>query len=146
MFFKVVNDQTISKPQATRSLIVWESYEYVGAGFCRPSGCDVASSSCRVNGFWKDNSNENECMNACENAAECVGYAFSNSGNSNAPNTCYVYGSSCINTPSGWNNFEYSNYEIVRSSGQQNVQCYRTFTTTSNTLFYCTIAPHTRTL
>jgi len=106
-----------------------KSYEYVGTGFCRPSGCDVASISCRVNGFYKDNSNENECKDTCENTAECVGYAISSSAYS-TPNRCFVHGGSSMNTPSGWKNFDRTNYEIGHSSGHNGVQCYRIKTTT----------------
>eukprot|EP00493_Phyllostaurus_siculus_P025287 UN25631 len=107
-----------------------ENYEYVGTGFCRPSHCDIYSDDdCRVNGFWRDNSNENECMGACDTTHGCLGYAISNSAY-DYPNRCYIYGSSSMSPefPSHWNTYDQQNYEITQSSGYANVQCYKIVT------------------
>ena len=69
----------------------------------------------------------------CDSSFGCVGYAISNSAHSLAPNRCFVYGTSSIYTPSGWDNYDQPNYEIGQSSGFENVECYRDFP--SNNLF-----------
>ena len=97
----------------------------MGAGFCRPDGCDITSPSCRVNGYYKDESSYQECHTTCLEQASCVGFAISESTYSN-PNRCYVYVNSWQQiAPSGW--FEYAKlyFDIHTSSNRNGVMCYR---------------------
>merc|ERR1719336_2261965 len=92
----------------------------VGSGWCRP-GC--LSSSCKVNGFRKDNSNFDECFATCLATVGCVGFAISDADHS-YPNRCYVHGLQDIAVPSGWTPYVKSHYVIEQASGANKVSCY----------------------
>ena len=101
------------------------TYENVGAGFCRTSGCNSLQNSCRVNGFYKDNSDLMSCMNMCDSKTNCVGFAISDPDYSASPNRCYVHGRS-MSKPSGWTSYSKSYYHIAGASGTEGVTCYAT--------------------
>merc|ERR1712241_1537802 len=92
----------------------------VGSGWCRP-GC--LSSSCKVNGFRKDNSNFDECFSTCLATEGCVGFAIS-AADLSSPNRRYVHGMQGIAVPSGWTPYVKSHYVIQQASGANKVGCY----------------------
>jgi len=108
------------------------TFDVVGAGWCRPNGwlkgCwkVKAHSTCRVSGFYKEQSDETECKFACIGPAHatCLGYAISASSHSEAPSTCYVY-TSGGGVPSGWSPYVQDKVGIGTSSGVNGVMCYR---------------------
>lgn len=108
------------------------TFDVVGVGWCRPDGWRKgcwkvkAHTLCRVNGFSKAQSDENECKFACIGPAHatCIGYAISNSSHSEAPNTCYVYTSGGA-VPSGWSPYAQNKADIKTSSGHNGVMCYQ---------------------
>lgn len=111
------------------------TFDVVGAGWCRPNGwlkgCwkVQAQRTCRVNGFYKEQSDEIECKFACIGPAHatCLGYAISASSHSKAPSTCYVYTSDTSGggVPRGWSPFVQDKVDIKTSSGVNGVMCYR---------------------
>merc|ERR1719361_2199870 len=100
-------------------------YLYVGEGWCRPEGCDLASSECQVNGYTKDGLSEEECRAQCAADAECVGIAI---GNDDWENRCYVYTSNADSVvPPSWEDFTKEYFSVYTSSGSEHTgaQCYK---------------------
>ena len=97
----------------------------MGHGWCRPDGCDVTSNSCRVNGFYKDESSHHECSTECLRNTSCVGFAISEE-TYGVPNRCYVYGRIWQqNVPDGWMEYQQQHFAIFTSSGHIGVTCYK---------------------
>ena len=94
----------------------------IGDEFCRPAGCDISSSSCRVNGYWKDESNYEECKTECISDLACIGIAVSDD-TYNYPNRCYVYGT--VSSKVGWNSYLQNYFDVHTSTGRNGVDCYR---------------------
>ncbi len=99
----------------------------MGPGWRRPDGCDVRSSSCRVNGYYKHGSSYQECSLTCLGHTSCAGFAISESTYRLSPNKCYVHGSfSQQNTPYGWVEHPNLNFDVHTSSNHSGVMCYKT--------------------
>ena len=94
----------------------------VGDGFCRPAGCDISTSSCRVNGYSKDGSNYHECKTECLNELTCVGFSISNGAYAH-PNRCIVYGT--VSSKVGWSSEPNNYFDIQTTSGGNGVDCYK---------------------
>lgn len=101
----------------------YDFYEIVGDGWCRPAGCDVSSSACRTNGFYKDNSSPDECFDTCEQHSACIGFAISAGSFALAPNRCSVYTSGGV-APAGWTTYEQPRYTVASANGNVGVLCY----------------------
>jgi len=99
-----------------------DHFDFVGEGYCRP-GC--TSSSCKVNGFRKDESSLSECISTCLSTTGCVGFAFSSPDHPSFPSRCYVYGVDGISIPSGWTPYVKQYYTIENASGANLVGCYK---------------------
>ena len=108
-------------------MICITDFTYIGKGWCRPDGCDVSDQACRINGYFKDDSNSKECKVACSNEPSCTGYAISREPHSYA-DRCYVYGhiprtDSLIR----WNAFQQHHFlpSKTQTNGDDNVGCFR---------------------
>ena len=62
----------------------------MGSGWCRSDVCD--ESPCKVNGYYKDESNPDECRRLCLKESSCTGYAISTPQFDVAPNRCFIHG------------------------------------------------------
>ena len=83
----------------------------------------VTSSSCRVNGYFKDGSNYEECQTACLNELTCIGFAISNDG-FKFPNRCYIHGS--MSSKASWRSYPQEFIEISTTDARwKGVDCYR---------------------
>ena len=105
---------------------ITEEYTYVGNGWCRPDGCEVTDQACRISGYFKDESNSNECKLKCSNEPSCTGYAISKEPHSYA-NRCYVYGHlSFTDSFSEWNSFPQHHFipSNTATNGDNNVGCF----------------------
>ena len=106
---------------------ITEEFTYVGNGWCRPDGCDIhLDPACRINGYFKDESNSNECKLKCSNEASCAGYAISNEQYS-YPNRCYVYGHfSSADSFSEWNSYPQHHFipSKTATNGDNKVECF----------------------
>ena len=98
----------------------------VGTGWCRPEGCDPRDTDCRVNGYFKDKVDSDECRLACLNETSCSGFGTSSEGHSSFPNRCYVHGNiSTSERFSEWQVFRQQHYIPTKSSGDINTFCWR---------------------
>ena len=97
-------------------------YSHVGDGWCRPS----AGQHERINGFYKDNVNDSDCIQRCEDTAGCLGRAWSEPSYAlGSGRRCFIYVDSAGVVPSGWTAYPKPNYDIGSSSGHAGVNCYR---------------------
>ena len=103
------------------------NFTHIGNGWCRPDGCDVAYQACRINGYFKDESNPDECKAACLKEESCTGYAISKEPHSYA-NRCYVYRHipSTESFPK-WTVFRQHHFvpSLTKTNGDDNVECFR---------------------
>ena len=73
--------------------VLESSFELVGIGWCRPDGCNVEKDkNCRVDGFFKDNVDFDECITSCLQEPTCTGIGYSNDQHGSVPNRCFVHG------------------------------------------------------
>ena len=106
-------------------------FTFIGNGWCRPDGCDVTDSACRINGYYKDDSNDNDCKLICLNETSCTGYVISDiPSNVYYANRCFIYGNISSTYPfseSEWNTFQKQFFipSKTKTSGTDNVKCYR---------------------
>ena len=90
-------------------IILDPEFDHVGGGWCRPDGCNINDSDCRVDGKYKFSSNSMECRTACELEPLCSGYAISTK-HAFDQNKCYVHGDFTKTNPfglhksNGWRN------------------------------------------
>ena len=106
----------------------------IGIGWCRPDGCDVEKDKeCRVDGFWKNNIDLDECMTSCLQEPTCTGIGHSNDKHGSHPNHCYVHGNTAsMNRFSEWHldksyksGKTYPYKKPNTSSGQKDTKCWR---------------------
>ena len=128
-------------------LIFGSDFTYVGNGWCRPDGCDVAAPSCRLNGYVKDDSSSSECKLACSSESSCTGYAISIESHTYA-NRCYIYGKiSSENFLIEWNLFRARYFDQSKNETNRDslVRCFRRNWTSDSTkdimpkLFYLSL-------
>jgi len=99
-------------------------YSFVGAGFCRASGCDpVDSLDCAINGFWKDEATFGECMSMCEATVGCNGFGYGDE-TAISNHRCYVYGEESMIVPAGWNEYSKSKYDVAEVKLASGWQCF----------------------
>ena len=120
---------SINSFQIDTCIFVLETnFEFVGKGWCRSEGCDVGNDKkCRVDGFFKDQVDLDDCRKACLQEPACTGFAYSNELHSKVPHRCFVHGStSSTNKYSEWNTFAISQKLLPsKSSGHENSNCWR---------------------
>ena len=107
--------------------ILESSFELVGIGWCRPDGCNVEKDkNCRVDGFFKDNVDFDECITSCLQEPTCTGIGYSNDQHGSVPNRCFVHGNtSSTNRFSEWYKFSRSQETLpTTSSGLENSKCW----------------------
>ncbi|CAK8985558.1 unnamed protein product, partial [Durusdinium trenchii] len=105
-----------------------KAYHLVGAGFCRPEGCDPDESSCRVNGYYGSTVTKLDCRRACELEANCIGFSFMPSRTERAAvSGCFVHTntSTASSMPKKWVPYEKDFYSIGGASGDSLAMCYR---------------------
>ncbi|CAK9109489.1 unnamed protein product [Durusdinium trenchii] len=105
-----------------------KAYHLVGAGFCRPEGCDPDESSCRVNGYYGSTVTKLDCRRACELEANCIGFSFMPSRTECAAvSGCFVHTntSTASSMPKKWVPYEKDFYSIGGASGDALAMCYR---------------------
>lgn len=100
----------------------------VGNGWCRPN-CNIRSSSCRLNGYLKKDSNHKDCKTYCYNEPSCTGYSISKPSYA-YPNRCYVYGnikSEIVTSSNGWvPHQKYTQGSVIyKTSGHRGVSCFK---------------------
>ena len=104
------------------------NFEFLGSGWCRPDDCDVIKDrQCRVDGFFEDNIDFDECKTACLQEPTCTGFSYSNEQHSKAPNRCFVHGN--ISSAEGFGNWDafsvLQKFLPAKSSGHENSKCWR---------------------
>jgi len=100
-------------------------FNLIGAGWCRPGGCDLNDNACGVNGYYKDESNSDECRAACLQEPSCTGYAISTPLHW-FPNRCFVHGNILsTETVSGWKVLQKQHFVPTRSTGASNSHCWQ---------------------
>ena len=107
--------------------VLESSFELVGIGWCRPDGCNVEKDkNCRVDGFFKDNVDFDECITSCLQEPTCTGIGYSNDQHGSVPNRCFVHGNtSSTNRFSEWYEFSRSQETLpTTSSGHENSKCW----------------------
>jgi len=104
-------------------------YSFVGAGFCRASGCDpIDSLECAINGFWKDEVTFGECLAVCEATVGCNGFGYGDE-TATSNHRCYVYGEQSVIVPSGWNEYSKPKYDVSEVKLATGWQCFSRATT-----------------
>jgi len=99
-------------------------YSFVGAGFCRASGCDpVDSLDCAINGFWKDEATFGECLAMCEATVGCNGFGYGDE-TASSNHRCYVYGEQSMTVPAGWNEYLKLKYDVSEVKLAPGWQCF----------------------
>ena len=102
-----------------------KNFLVVGNGWCRPGGCNIKNSTCRVNAHGKLQSNYQECRTTCLNETSCVGFAISAQTYA-YPNRCFVYGKfSPENILPGWKKYRNSYFDVHTASKHGGILCYR---------------------
>ena len=103
-------------------------FEFIGSGWCRPDGCDVMKDrKCRVDGYFKDQVDFNECLKSCLEEPTCTGFAYSNEQHHKVPNRCFVHGNtSWTGSFSDWDTFSVlQEFLPTKASGHENSKCWR---------------------
>ena len=111
-----------------------EEFEFVGDGWCR-SKCYENGHDCRINAYYKKDSNFDECKAACENESACTGFDIANSTFS-VLNFCIVYGNISSVNVAKWANYSnwtplprttygYKGFEIDSSTGHPGIRCFK---------------------
>ena len=117
-------------------IISIKEFSRIGNGWCRPDDCDVTDDECRVNGYYKDESNSDECKEACiSHIPSCTGYAISGQSYK-YPNRCYIYGN--INpgqwqwqSDNGWEQMEWTDPashfvpSLTQTIEREGLACFR---------------------
>ena len=102
------------------------NFESVGAGWCRPKGCDVNKDTCRVNGYYKNGTNYQDCRATCLNESTCTGFAISEHTFDVEPNRCFIYGNISFNNElSGWIASPSKYFDIHTSYKDGGGRCYK---------------------
>ena len=98
----------------------------MGVGWCRPYGCEFDDDSCRVNGYYKNDSNYLECKTACINEPACIGFSISDETFEKEPDRCFVYGDISSNiVETGWTAYPQNYNDIHTSNTNEGVYCYK---------------------
>ena len=123
-------------------------FESIGDGWCRPYGCEILDDSCRLNGYWKDESNDHECRTTCSDDSACTGFSISEPTFSAYPNRCFLYGNKSFKKEeTGWEAYPTEYFSIHTTNIQQeypkyeDVHCYRRIGNyfSQNTMFFLTM-------
>merc|ERR1712126_589043 len=92
---------------------------------------DVTDDECRVNGYFKDESNSKECKEACiSHIPSCTGYAISDKSY-NYPNRCYIYGNineKYIDWEKEWKTSDETNHfvpSMTKTNKHKGLACFR---------------------
>jgi len=96
------------------------NYKKLGDGWCRPAGCNIKDSSCRVSGFWKDETSKEQCHSMCSNVS-CGAFA-SSFASYYYPNRCYIYGAGI--SRAGWNSYPQMETVATQTNGAVGVECF----------------------
>ena len=82
---------------------------------------------CRVDGFFNDQVDFDECRTVCSLEPECTGFAYSNEHHNKVPNRCFVHSNtSSTDKFSEWDTFSVSQKVLpATSSGHKNSNCWR---------------------
>ena len=101
-----------------------QGFEFFRYGFCRPASCDKSTKSCRTNGFSKRTRNVQECLSACGERDDCIGFAWASEESRETSNVCFVYGSSAMKMSDQWQAQVESFYDIGDTNSDPNVKCF----------------------
>ena len=83
--------------------------------------------TCRVDGYFKDDVEFDECIMGCLQEPTCTGFAHSNEQHSKVPNRCFVHGNiSWTDSFSDWDTFSVlQEFLPTKASGHENSNCWR---------------------
>ena len=99
--------------------ILISDFHYIGKGWC------ISDAGNNVNGYYKDESNVDECRTTCSQEPACTGYAISTQQDRD-PNRCYVYGNISSPDPiSKWNFQQGTHFVPAKSSNGNNRYCWQ---------------------
>eukprot|EP00435_Cladocopium_sp_Y103_P014644 s4228_g3.t1 len=102
-----------------------KTYELVGAGFCRPEGCDPEDPNCRVNGYYGNGASLLDCRRRCEVEANCIGFSFLPSDGIDQVNSgCFVHTNGSY-VPPNWISYARDYKSIGGASFTSSALCYR---------------------
>ena len=82
---------------------------------------------CRVDGYFKDDVDFNECLMGCLQEPTCTGFAYSNDQHSKVPNRCFVHGNTSLaGAFSDWDTFSVlQEFLPSKASRHENSKCWR---------------------